>query len=184
MQNSMGNKHPNIDLLRLSSQLHLYLLQLKDSTHNSLCFNENIKKTENQFKLYQKFGKLYKAIEFWLPSQSWWLWWKAWGAVRSCQMCLQGTESTASPLCLSAASHTGRSLSSPLLPCALASSDTPGSPPSAGNSAPVDTRGENTKHLTKYLGHLDMEGSQGWSASYTMWHYTSYCTFTDYKQMF
>lgn len=64
---------------------------------------------------------------------------------------MQGMESTAALLCLSAASHTGHSLSSPLSLCASASSDTPGSQPSAGNSAPVDTRGENTKHLTKYL---------------------------------
>lgn len=88
------------------------------------------------------------------------LFWKAPAAKRespvtSCQTgCFQSTESTGSLLCLSAVSYTGHSLSSPLSPCALASSGTPGTQPSEGNSAPVDTGGENTKHLTKHLGLL------------------------------
>lgn len=57
-----------------------------------------------------------------------------------------------SRLCPSASSYIGHSLSSPLSPCALASSGTPGTQPSEGNSAPVDTRGENTKHLTEHHG--------------------------------
>ncbi len=105
------------------------------------------------------------------------------GAVRRCWKCLQGTESTASLLCLSAASHTGHSLSSPLSPCASASSGTPGSKPSAGNSAPVDTRGDNTKHLTKYLGPWMWQEAK-YGAPVKHCDATRHCTFTDYKQMF
>lgn len=57
-------------------------------------------------------------------------------------MSLHGTVSTASPLCLSAASRKGHSFYSPFACCASASSGTPDSQPSAGNSAPVDTSGE------------------------------------------
>lgn len=67
-------------------------------------------------------------------------------------MCLRDTESTESLLCPSAVAHTGHSLYSPPSLCASASSGSPGSQPSAGNSAPVGTRGENTKHLTKHFG--------------------------------
>lgn len=67
--------------------------------------------------------------------------------------CSQSTESTVSLLCPSAVSYTGRSLSR-FLPCVVASSGMPGTQPSEGNSAPVDTGGENTKHLTKHLGLL------------------------------
>lgn len=103
--------------------------------------------------------------------------------VRRCRMCLQGMESTVSLLCLSAASHTGHSLSPPLSLCASASSGTPGSKPSAGNSAPVDTRGENTKHLTKYLGPWMWQEAKD-AAPVKHCDTTSHCTFTDYKQMF
>lgn len=77
-------------------------------------------------------------------------------------MCLPGTESTKS-CCSSARPHTGRSLASPF-PCVPASSGTTGSQPSAGNSAPVDTRGENTK--THWP--LDMAESQGRCSSQTL----------------
>ena len=69
---------------------------------------------------------------------------KARGAVRRCQTGLHGTASTASLPCLSAASHKGHSFDSPLSPYASASCGTPESQPSAENSAPVDTRRENT----------------------------------------
>ena len=72
-------------------------------------------------------------------------------AVRRYRMCLQGTGSTVSLLCPAASSYTGHNLSSPLSPCASASSGTPGTRPSEGNSAPVDTRRESTKHLTNNL---------------------------------
>lgn len=68
--------------------------------------------------------------------------------------CSQSTESAVSLLCPSAVSYTGRNLSPHFLPCVVASSGRLGTQPSEGNSAPVDTRGENTKHLTKYLGLL------------------------------
>lgn len=66
-------------------------------------------------------------------------------------MSLQGTGSTVSALCPAEASRTDRSLSSPLSHRASASCGTPGSQPSAGRSAPVDTRGENTNTLQNTL---------------------------------
>lgn len=94
-------------------------------------------------------------------------------------MSLRGMGSAVSLLCLSAASHKGHSFYCPLSPCvsALGTSD---SQPSAGSSAPVDTRGENTKHLAP----INVAESQGWSTSYTLGHYTRHCTFTHYKEMF
>lgn len=72
-------------------------------------------------------------------------------------MCLEGMGSTVSLLCPFASSCTGHNLSSPLSPCALAFSNTPGIQPSEGNSEPVDTWREyktpyeTTKHCFLYV---------------------------------
>lgn len=87
------------------------------------------------------------------------------GTVRRCQMGCYGTVSTASPLCLSAASRKGRSSASPLSCGAAAFSGTPDSPPDARNSAPVDTRVENTKHLAQDFAPAHVAATQGWSNS-------------------
>lgn len=87
------------------------------------------------------------------------------GTVRRCQMSWFGTVSTASPLCLSAASRKGRSSGSPLSCGAAASSGTPDSPPDARNSAPADTRAENTKHLAQDFAPAHVAATRGWSNS-------------------
>ena len=104
----------------------------------------------NEGNRSNNYYKVENKTLFWWSAQ---LWSSESGAtVRRRPADVQGTENTAPPLCPSAASHTGRRLLSPLSPCASASSGTPGTQPSARNRAPVDTRGENTEHLTKHLG--------------------------------
>lgn len=87
------------------------------------------------------------------------------GTVRRCQMRLYGTVSTASPLCLSAASRKGQNSCSPLSCGAAASSGTPDSQPDGRNSAPADTRVENTKHLAQDFAPAHVAATRGWSGS-------------------
>lgn len=87
------------------------------------------------------------------------------GTVRRCRMSLYDTVSTASPLCLSAASSKGRSSCSSRSCRAAASSGTPDSQPDARNSAPVDTRVEHTKHLAQDFAPAHVAATRGWSNS-------------------